>query len=150
MLNLKVLWSYFRKRIPHPFNSTGLAGEKKNRYIPFRISQLLKIQWPGLSGDTYLLYVRYARDSRRLGSRFGGKRVERVAIREDSRESVRWAAEEKRDMGMRNRGWRERKRERGPLYYELFEQACAPGLMVLVSVAVKVVPSEKAKETRRK
>lgn len=32
----------------------------------------------------------------------GGKRVERVAIREDSRESVRWAAEEKRDVGTRN------------------------------------------------
>lgn len=83
MLNLKVLWPHFRKRIPHPLDSTGLAGEKKNRYIALRVSQLLKIQWPRLSGDTYLLYVRYARDPRRLGSRSCGKRVERVAITED-------------------------------------------------------------------
>lgn len=81
-----------------------LAGEQKNRYLALRVSQLLKIQWSGLSGDTYLLYVRYARDPRRLGSRSGEKRVERVAITEDSRENVRWTAEEKRDVGMRNRG----------------------------------------------
>lgn len=53
---------------------------------------------------------RYLPFVRALRSRSGGKRVERVAIREDSWESVRWAAEERRDVGTRNRRRREKKK----------------------------------------
>lgn len=103
----------------------------------------------------YLPFVcSYARGPRRPGPRSAGKRVERVAIREDSRESARWVAEEKRDAEAWKRerkGKREKEKEEEnrALYCELFERACAPGPMVLASVAAEVVPSERTTVSTR-
>lgn len=66
VLNPKVLRPHFRKCTVYPLalclsyirslGGTGRVGGGID-IIALRVSRLLKIQWPGLSGDTCLLYV---------------------------------------------------------------------------------------------
>lgn len=58
---------------------------------------------------------------------------------------------ETRKRGRERKGKREKEKEEEnrALYCELFERACAPGPMVLASVAAEVVPSERTTVSTR-
>lgn len=70
---------------------------------------------------------------------FGGPRKKRETRK-------RGGEREKRKTGKGEKG---REKEDRALYCELFERACAPGPMVLASVAAEVVPSERTTVSTR-
>lgn len=125
VLNPKVLQPHFRKRMPHPllsfvsYSFTLALSRHGSRWWEGRYySATSKPTFKDSMAEAiwrYLPFVcSYARGPRRPGPRSAGKRVERVAIREDSRESARWVAEEKRDAEAWKREKRkERKGKRG-------------------------------------
>lgn len=62
------------------------------------------------------------------------------------RKERRGSVEERERKGKREK---EKEKENRALYCELFERACAPGPMVLASVAAEVVPSERTTVSTR-